>query len=342
MRGAIVLVIAAGLASCGTPPAAPESPADGEPEAAPVTEAIPVWIDTDPSIRPGGYEVDDGFALIQAFRSPEFAIRGVSLVFGNAQLDIEIPIGREIIERFGPSGLGVYPGAASGDELGETTAASEALAEALREEPLRILLLGPGTNVGTVLIEHPELAERMVELVAVAGRRPDQSFVTGGVTSSPHCDCNFDKDAESFRLMLEAGVPLTLTPWEISSEVWLRDDDLDRLAQGPPAAQWLVPAARDWLARWVDRYGVDGFNPFDTLAVGYLTSPELISCETLPTEIRSLPDDRAIAASGISVAEKPYLLASAEFDSPYRTTYCHTPDETFADDLMNRLIGPAD
>ena len=342
MRDTIVLVLVAALAGCGAPPVTPEAPADGVPEVAPVTEPIPVWIDTDPSIRPGGYEVDDGFALIQAFHSPELAIRGVSLVFGNAPLDVEIPIGREIVERFGPSGLAVYPGAASGDALGETTEASEALAGALRQEPLRILVLGPGTNVGTVLAQRPELAERIVELVAVAGRRPDQSFVTGGVTSSPHCDCNFDKDAESFRLILEAGVPLTLTPWEISSKVWLRGDDLDRLEHGPPAAQWLVPPARDWLARWVDRYGVDGFNPFDTLAIGYLTNPELISCETLPSEIRSLPDDRAIAAGETSVPEKPYLLASAEIDSPYRTTYCHTPDETFAGNLMRRLIGPAD
>ncbi|MCI0390199.1 MAG: hypothetical protein MOB07_15725, partial [Acidobacteria bacterium] len=41
-----------------------------------------VWIDTDPSVAPGGHEVDDGFALIQAFHSPELEIRGVSVVFG--------------------------------------------------------------------------------------------------------------------------------------------------------------------------------------------------------------------------------------------------------------------
>lgn len=260
------------------------------------SEARPVWIDTDPSIRPGGHEVDDGFALIQAFHSPELAIRGVSLVFGNAPLDVEIPIGREIVELYGPPGLDVSIGAASGDDLGETTEASVALANALRQERLTILALGPGTNVGTVLLQNPELADQIVEVIAVAGRRPGQSFVTGDLANGPHCDCNFDKDTESFQVILDAGVPLTLAPWEISSKVWLRTAELDRLEQAGAGAQYLVSPARDWLALWNERYGVDGFNPFDTLAVGYLTTSETIMCDTLPVEIVDGLDDQAVAA----------------------------------------------
>lgn len=302
------------------------------------SQARPVWIDTDPSIRPGGHEVDDGLALIQAFHSPELSIRGVSLVFGNAPLDIEIPIGREIVDRYGPVGLKVSVGAAGREELGAVTEASLALANALRAEPLTILALGPGTNVGTVLLEHPELADRIVEVVAVAGRRPGQSFVTGGRTDTPHCDCNFDKDTESFRVILEAGVPLTLAPWEISSKVWLREPELDRLERGGAGAQHLVASARDWLALWSERYGVDGFNPFDTLAVGYLTTSETIVCDTLPVEIVEGPDDRAVAAGQDPLPSKPYLVVNVESDSPYRTTYCHTPTAEFTDDLMERLL----
>ena len=183
-----------------------------------------------------------------------------------------------------------------------------------------------------------ELADRMVEFIAVAGRRPGQSFVTGDRTNTPFCDCNFDNDPESFQLMLDAGVPLTLTPWDISSQVWLRAADLDRLEQGPTAAQWLVPAARDWMKVWDERFGVDGFNPFDTLAVGYLTTLELVTCKTLPAEIRSLPDDRAMAAGDFGVPDKPYLLASGEIDSPHRVKYCHTAADGFSADLMDRLL----
>ena len=199
-------------------------------------------------------------------------------------------------------------------------------------------MLGPGTNIGTVLRRHPELADRMVELIAVAGRRPGQSFVTGDRARTPFCDCNFDKDPESFQLILDAGVPLTLAPWEISSDVWLRAVDLDRLEEGPAAAQWLVPPARDWLKVWDERFGVDGFNPFDTLAVGYLTTPELVSCETIPAEIRSLPDDRAVSAEGADLPNKPYLLASDDVDSSHRVKYCYTASDGFSADLMDRLL----
>ena len=80
---------------------------------------IPVWIDTDPSVARGGHEVDDGFALIQAFHSPELEVRGVSVVFGNAPLATAWPIGKEIVEKFGPKGLQVYKGATSGEDLGK-------------------------------------------------------------------------------------------------------------------------------------------------------------------------------------------------------------------------------
>ena len=70
-----------------------------------------VWIDTDPSVALGGHEVDDGLAHIQAFHSPELEIQGISAVFGNAELPRTFSIAKEIVSRFGPTGLNVYEGA---------------------------------------------------------------------------------------------------------------------------------------------------------------------------------------------------------------------------------------
>jgi hypothetical protein len=87
-----------------------------------------IWIDTDPSVMPGGHEVDDGLALIQAFHSSEVLVRGVSIVFGNAELREAVPIAEKIIEQFGPKNLHPYPGAVSAEQLGIETPASRALA----------------------------------------------------------------------------------------------------------------------------------------------------------------------------------------------------------------------
>src|SRR4051812_741099 len=155
---------------------------------------VPVWIDTDPAVGVKDRDVDDGFALLQAFNSPELAVRGVSVVFGNAPLAEGWPIGRRIVERFGPKGLRAYRGAASAAELPLDTPASRALASALAAEPLVIIALGPATNVAAVLKRHPELSARIVRVVAVAGRRPGQRFTTGTTNPAGHRDFNFELD----------------------------------------------------------------------------------------------------------------------------------------------------
>jgi len=291
-----------------------------------------VWIDTDPSVQRGAHEVDDGFALLQAFHSPELRIRGVSVVFGNAPLATALPIGKEIVQRFGPPGLPVYSGAAGAQELGTETDASRAMAKALKLERLTILALGPATNVATMLRNHPELARRIDRIIAVAGRKPGQHFLTGKATR-PFRDFNFEMDPQAFQAILDSKVPLVLAPWEISSKVWLTRQDLERLAMSDPLLEWLTTPASDWLDFWKKSFDVDGFNPFDTLAVGYAIDPKMFRCESLPVKIETLADDTDSARS------KAYLLAAKDLDSRRKVEYCFEAQPGFKQDLMARLMG---
>ena len=296
---------------------------------------IPVWIDTDPSVARGGHEVDDGFALIQAFHSPELEVRGVSVVFGNAPVATAWPIGKEIVEKFGPKGLQVYKGAASGEDLGKETEASEAIEQVLRKERLTILAIGPVTNVATVLKLHPELAKNIIRIVAVAGRRPGQRFVATPAQPQAFRDLNFELDPAGFQVLLDSGVPLVLAPWELSSKIWMKREDLDLLDKGGPDARYLVPPALDWLEWWRKNLGTDGFNPFDTLAVAYLTSPDLLQCSEYKAQIQTGPDDvTADAGTGI----KPYLFVLAEMKSTRVVTYCYNARARFKEDLLQRLL----
>jgi inosine-uridine nucleoside N-ribohydrolase len=306
----------------------------------PAPPRIPVWIDTDPALGETNRDVDDGFALVQAFRSPELDIRGISVVFGNAPLDRGVPIARRLASEFGPEGVEVFAGAAGAADLGTETDATRAMAAALERERLTVLVLGPGTNVATMLKNQPALASRIDRMVAVAGRRPGQRFTTGATNPRGHRDFNFELDPEAFRILMASGVPLVLAPFEISSKVWIEDADLDRLAAGPPAARALAGPARPWLGRWRELWGVDGFNPFDTLAIGYVVSADGFECEQLPVGIQTLPDDvTEPGVQGTAVSEKPYLLVSASFDAaPARVLYCFTPPAGFKADLMERLL----
>jgi inosine-uridine nucleoside N-ribohydrolase len=299
---------------------------------------VPVWIDTDPSVARGGREVDDGFALIQAFHSPELEVRGVSVVFGNAPLPTAWPIGAEIVAKFGPKGLHAYKGAVSGEDLGKETEASAALERALQKERLTILALGPVTNVATVLKLHPDLAKNVVRIIAVAGRRHGQRFVASPSQAQAFRDFNFELDPIGFQVLLDSGISIVLAPWEVSSKVWIKRKDLERLDKGGPGARYLVPPALDWLEWWHKNLGTDGFNPFDTLAVTYLTSPGLLQCSDFSPQIMTAPDD---VTADAGARTKPYLYVS-DLKPGRSVTYCYNTLPQFKEDLLVRLLRKAE
>ena len=199
---------------------------------------------------------------------------------------------------------------------------------------MTILALGPVTNVATVLKNHPELVRRIREIVVVAGRQPDQHFRSSRKQKQPFRDFNFEMDPLSFQVLLDSRVEITLTPWEVSSKVWLRQGDLKLLREGNGATEWLWGPAEDWLHLWQEQFHVDGFNPFDTLTVGYVLSPRWFQWEDFPVEIRSLPDDVNTDAQ----KDKPYLLASKKIASNRIVRYCYSVSPEFKKDLMKRLL----
>src|SRR5436190_625868 len=96
-----------------------------------------VWIDTDISIGSPIREVDDAFALVLAFHSPEICIAGLSTTYGNASLSRTTRAAHDLVERFGLSaGLTVdalFAGARSASDLGRRSEASDALASILKQ-----------------------------------------------------------------------------------------------------------------------------------------------------------------------------------------------------------------
>ena len=133
-----------------------------------------VWIDTDPAIGSPFRDVDDAFALILAFHSPELRIAGISTTYGNAGL-------RRTTLVSARSRPAVWPGRWNHrggclfwrgirGRFQTRTAASEALSRALRKERLTYIALGPLTNLAAVLEQHPNLAGRFERVIFVGGR----------------------------------------------------------------------------------------------------------------------------------------------------------------------------
>jgi len=287
--------------------------------------AVPVWIDTDPAVGEPGADVDDGFAILQALRSPELEVVGISTVFGNAPGPTGHRIARHLLALADAPHVPLHAGAHDARSLGHPSEASRALTNQLRERALRILALGPLTNIATVLLNEPDLAEQIDEIVFVGGRRAGQRFTVAG--NGPLPDFNLECDPAAAAHILDTNVPLTLTGFEVSTHATLTAGHLDRLAAGPPAARWLAQHSRAWISWWQEHLGVDGFHPFDTLAVAALATPELLSLER-----------GAAALTPISDGGSSELHAAVGQPGRRQVRYATTAAEPFVEDLIRRLL----
>jgi pyrimidine-specific ribonucleoside hydrolase len=208
------------------------------------------------------------------------------------------------------------------------------MATALAETPLHVLALGPLTNVASLLALHPELASRIESIVMVAARRPGLEFFSTETQPEPFPDFNFECDPAAVQVVLDSRAELVFAPWEVSSHVWLTADDLDTLAKTGEAGAYLAEQSRGWLRIWTDELGAAGFNPFDTLAVAWLTHPELIESFAGPVWIE------AAAASSDDERAQPELLVGAAADlrpQSRRACYCQRPHSDFKAVLLERL-----
>ena len=244
------------------------------------TARTAVWIDTDPSIGPPWREVDDAFALVLAFHSPEARIVGISSTYGNVGVKRTTTVARDLARRFGaPADVttnDVYAGAKSPDRTGEATPASEALAAALRKERLTYLALGPLTNLASFLKLHPKLAARIERVIFVGGLSPGYSPAFGPKRTWRIHDANVFKDPVAAREVLQSNIPIVLAPVEASSQLWLNRDEMRALRESGPAGEFLYSRSRVWLWFWTSLVRENGGLLFDALAVMAATRPELI------------------------------------------------------------------
>jgi inosine-uridine nucleoside N-ribohydrolase len=275
------------------------------------TEPIPVIIDTDPGL-------DDAVAILAALGSPELRVLGLTTVAGNLGLSVttvnarrllalagrpEIPVARsaarplrrapiEVADVHGADGLG---GVAL-PEPEATESSSSALdltAETLLAHPpgtLRILALGPLTNVATLLAERPEAARRLGGIIAMGGALDEPGNV------GERAEFNLAADPDAAAAVFAADIPVTLVPLDVTRRVRAtRDWVADLAASGNPVA---AAAAALIGAYFASTAGRDSRPLHDPCVVLHALRPELFAGEPIAIRvIRDGPDAGAIERS---------------------------------------------
>lgn len=286
-----------------------------------------VWVDTDITIgckrNLFSYcDVDGGYALTALLRSEQVEIVGVGSTLGNTEvIEVSTGVAQEFIDRFGPRNVSVYRGCTAklpeALEAVRSSDAVEALADALRRDILTVLCLGSATNISTLLLKYPELAENIAEIVFVAGRPSKQShFYSGCWKATPFRDLNFEFDPRAVEVILESDVELTLVPFEVCHQIWIRPWDVAQIEKANSVGEYLALHSLSWLTEWELVFGANGFNPFDLVAAGYVMSPEYFTVRRQGVEVVAGPDETGQGKI------KPYLICNEDVVSTREVNYC--------------------
>lgn len=256
-----------------------------------------IIIDCDPGI-------DDSLALMLALSSDELEVAGITIVAGNApvemgyenalkvlrfmdRLDVPVFMGAEkplkrdyinALDTHGPDGLGgsdLPPVPASSYTRAEMTAV-EFLAEALRRGGTSVIALGPMTNLAALAMQAPDAFACIETLVSMGG-----SFRSHG-NCSPVAEYNYwcDPDAAAavYREMDRIGKMIHMVGLDVTRRIVLTPDLLEYMKRLSPSVgaftEQITKFYFDFHWEWEHLVGCVINDP---LAVAYFLQPELCS-----------------------------------------------------------------
>lgn len=258
----------------------------------------PLIIDCDPG-------VDDAIALLLALASPShLSLLGITTVAGNVPLSLTHRNARKICALAGKPQTSVYAGCPrpllrplataaeihgatglQGAELIEpahpapTQHAVDFLTSQLLKatEPITLAVLGPLTNLAVALIQSPQIAKNIKQLVIMGG-----AIGQGNIT--PSAEFNIYVDPHAAHVVFTADIPTVLITLDTTHQVLTTPERLEKIrAIGNPIA--IAAAGMLDFYGQADRknYDLPGGPLHDPCVIAYLLNPSLFT--TKPVSI---------------------------------------------------------
>lgn len=261
-----------------------------------------VILDVDPGF-------DDAMALCIALFDPSVEVVAVTAVGGNCPPDHGTRNVQAIVEQLDPPRWPRIGAASAPDhplpvegryqfgedglcgvnlEVAELRArhpSEKIISDALRAAPnaVTIISLGPLTNVARVFQRDPELTSLVGELVMAGGT------VSGPGNITPAAEFNVYCDPESARTVFLSRTTKTLVPLDLTNQVVLDFDLLNRLPDAATAVGKLLqailpPAFRDYR----QRFGLEGIHVHDSIALMAALHPELFTTREMAVDVETV------------------------------------------------------
>ena len=258
---------------------------------------IPIIIDTDPG-------VDDTTALIMSMAWPSFDIKAFTAVGGNVELKYTAANTKNIVELCGHSipvakgaegplykaletashihginGMGTIVLEPSATEFANENAVELIYEEAKAcEGELRILTLGPLTNLGAAILKYPDLPEMIHSVVSMGG-----AMGVGNVT--PAAEFNIYADPDAAKIVFDSGVHVTMVGLDVTVKtvVTSKENEAIKTIDNPVAK--VVADLNEYALSKESPFNDQGAIMHDPLAAAVFMDPSVIVTKFWPVNV---------------------------------------------------------
>ncbi|SHF93343.1 purine nucleosidase [Kaistia soli DSM 19436] len=269
-----------------------------------------------------GWMNDDCIAALLALHSPRIDLLGITPVMGNYDLKLSLAAALRLLEFTGKEDVPVCAGfdrpllherSAYADQMwGEWAThpaevelpcglpqlaadpmhASDFIIEMVTAWPheVTIVAVGPLTNLAVALRKAPEIASLIKSVVVMGGAL--QLYPDGWGNSTPLSEFNFWVDPEAARIVLRAGLPLSLLPMNVCRKTHMPRAFVDRIAASTTAATGAAQLFRDYMLPLFDAEGTQNhlvYGLYDSSALAYALEPGLFRSERLCVDVITEP-----------------------------------------------------
>jgi purine nucleosidase/pyrimidine-specific ribonucleoside hydrolase len=242
---------------------------------------IPIILDTDL-----GDSIDDALALAFALHSPELDVRAVTTVIDDVESKTRLAwkmLGvynrRDIALAMGASEPLLDPTMSGASKEFEVLTRNDTIPDAARRRAVELIVdialqsrgkitivaIGPLTNIALALKTDPRIKNNIERIV-----------IMGGAYFSSETEYNVKRDRAAAEIVFHSGVPITAVGLDVTSQLKLREKDLDRLRLADdPSSNFLV--------RLIDlaEEQTHDANPtlYDPLAIAAIFRPDLVEMQ---------------------------------------------------------------
>jgi inosine-uridine nucleoside N-ribohydrolase len=255
---------------------------------------------------------DDGMALMLALQSPELDVLGVTTVAGNDSLERATSDALRMLEIAGRPDIPVHVGAdmplvhAKSDfavrsygkwysnepppeppggfakKKAEASPAVPFIVETVMNNPgeITIVAIGPLTNIAQAIRAEPEFATSVKRLVIMGGAVAQLPDGAGNIT--PNAEFNFWVDPEAAYVTLRAGIPIDLSPLNVSRKSALTRDWYEKMVEKKTP---LTDLLTQTLGKLFDERPDSTWFMYDQIAVASIIDPSLVTTEEMYVDV---------------------------------------------------------